>query len=154
VITPTGRDAFFARYDALGALSWVRKAGGAGSHVGESASALPDGSCLFAGMFYGSATFGAGEPTQTTFTSASPAGVDVFVARYTADGGLAWARRAGGIGTDIAAGVGAFPDESLVVVGSFEDAATFGPGDPLETTLTAAGATDAFIARFNADGGF
>ena len=55
---------------------------------------LSDGSSLVTGMFGGTATFGPGEPEETTLTPAG--GANIFVARYNPDGTLAWAKRAGG----------------------------------------------------------
>jgi phosphoribosylglycinamide formyltransferase-1 len=44
--------------------------------------------------------------------------------------------------------VAAGADDSAVVVGSFEGAAVFGRGEANETTLTSAGLSDGFVARF------
>jgi hypothetical protein len=98
------------------------------------------------GWFYISATFGPGEPNQTVLTSAGES--DIFIARYTPDGTLAWAKRAGGISDDDGRGITALSDDSTVVTGNFQGSATFGPGEPNETVLDSAGSYDIFVARF------
>jgi len=70
----------------------------------------------------------------------------VFVARYKANGTLAWARRAGGAGQDESLDAAAFSDGSSVVTGRFTAPATFGAGEPHQTTFSTSGA---FVARYS-----
>lgn len=63
-----------------------------------------------------------------------------------------WVRADGGADDDVAHDVGYRSDGSSVVVGSFEGSAVFGAGESWETTLTAAGGSDAYVARYGADG--
>jgi hypothetical protein len=78
---------------------------------------------------------------------------NLFIARYNADGTLAWVRQAiatrgGGVFIRVAA----FPDGSAAVTGSFIGTATFGPGEDNQQMLTSRGSEDIFIARYNANG--
>ncbi|MEK6608578.1 MAG: hypothetical protein AABZ30_13035, partial [Myxococcota bacterium] len=73
---------------------------------------------------------------------------DVFVAKYEPDGTLAWATNAGGSNVDDAFTVAAAPDGSALVAGYIASSATFGAGEPGETTLTSAGGLDVFVARY------
>ena len=75
------------------------------------------------------------------------------------EGDLRWAVSAGGTETDRGESVAALPDRGAVVTGSFGSiesppgfTATFGVGDPNETTLTGVGDYDIFVARYNSDG--
>jgi len=136
-------------YAAGGDLAWAKRAGGA-SDYGDYAwgiAALADGSALMTGYFSGSATFGPGEAGQTTLNSAG--GFDIFIARYNANGTLAWAKRAGGADDDWGSGIAALADGSALMTGFLYGSATFGPGEAGETTLTSAGEDDIFIARFS-----
>ncbi|HLK44761.1 MAG TPA: hypothetical protein VKT18_02175, partial [Acidimicrobiales bacterium] len=114
--------------------------GGASDAQACAAAAFQDGGAVVTGYFTGTAMLG------TTFLS-SMGGKDVFVARYNADGSLAWATSAGGSGDDAGLGVAAFADGSCVVTGYFTGTATFGT-----TTLTSGGGRDAFVASLKADG--
>ena len=143
-------DIFIARYNADGTLAWAKRAGGTGSDYGVGISSISDGSSVVTGYFSDTAVFGAGEPNETTLVSA---GVDdLYIARYNADGTLAWAKRAGGTGSDYGVGISSISDGSSVVTGYFSDTAVFGAGEPNETTLVSAGVDDLYIARYNADG--
>ena len=133
-------------------IDWVRHIGSVAPVVPRGVTRYSDGSCIVIGAFQATVTVGVGRPDATNLTSAGEA--DIFVARYDADGSLAWVKRAGGAGYDEPRGVDSVPDGSCVVNGYFKSATiTFGPGEANETQLTsAAGQTEAFTARYNADG--
>jgi len=152
-LTSVGQhDVFLARYAPDGSLAWARSAGGMDYDQGWGVAMLADGSCVMTGFFASSgAVFGAGEPNETTLTSLGQN--DVFLARYASDGSLAWARSAGGVGSDVSAGVAVLADGSCVVTGRMASGgAVFGAGEPNETTLTSLGFDDAFLARYAPDG--
>ena len=152
-------DAFVAGYDAGGSLSWAERAGGMGYEGCTGIAVLPDGSCVVVGPFTSVAAqphafFGEGERTVALVSAGDN---DVFVACYEADGALAWARRAGGVGDDMAWGVSALPDGSCLIAGQFgspnSSNAIFGPRDA-PTILVPAGYSDVFLARYGPLGSF
>ncbi|MCX6645304.1 MAG: PKD domain-containing protein [bacterium] len=150
-----GPDIFIARYNPDGTLAWAKRAGGGAANYdqGYGITTLSDNSTVVTGQFYGSATFGPGEPNQTDLTSAG--GSDIFIARYNPDGTLAWVKRVGGASNwvDCGYGITTLSDNSTVVTGQFIGSATFGPGEPNQTVLTSyVDACDIFIARYNPDG--
>jgi len=150
ILTASYWDIFIARYNTYGTLSWAKRAGGSGAEAGNGITTLSGNSTVVIGDFDGSATFGPGEPNQTILTSAGED--DIFIARYNSDGTLSWAKRAGGLDWDTGLGITALSDDSTIVTGSFEGSATFGQGEPNQTTLTSDGYSDFFIARYNPDG--
>ena len=97
-----------------------RAAGGVAGVATTTVAVLPDGNCLVAGFFKGTATF---EGTATTLTSAG--GNDIFLASYSAGGSFLWARRAGGTGTDDVLDFAGYPDGSFAITGYFNDTAVF-----------------------------
>jgi hypothetical protein len=116
-------------------------------------AALSDETVLVTGEFLDSATFGQGELNEVTLEG--PEGYndwEFFIARYNADGTLAWAERAGGILWDRGYGIAALSDGSSVVTGYFSSDATFGEYEVNETVLSSAGAHDVFVARYNSNG--
>ncbi len=143
---------FLAKYNADGTLAWAVDAGGGEGTwaAGNSVAALSDGSALLTGYInVGSVTFGAGEPNETVLT---PVGGDnVFVAKYNADGSLAWARSAGGADSG-GYGIATLADGSALAAGYFNGTVTFGAGETNETPLTAVGASDIFVAKYDPDG--
>lgn len=150
LVSAGGGDAFVARYNSDGTLAWAKRAGGANSVAGFDVAALPGDSIAVTGEFGGAATFGAGEPGQTVLTSAGMD--DIFVARFGADGSLAWAKRAGGPDDDGGSGVTTLTSGSVAVVGGFAGTATFGQGEANEASLTSLGMNDVFVARYGPGG--
>ena len=143
-------DFFLARYNSDGTLAWAKRAGGTGWDAGRGIAVLSDGSAVLTGLFNATATFGSGEASQTSLTSAGDR--DIFLARYNSDGTLAWARRAGGAGYESGTAIVALSDDSAIVSGYFQGTATFGPGEASQTVLVSAGDRDVFVARYNSDG--
>ncbi len=149
--TLAGDGIFIAQYAPDGTLRWARSA--ANGHVSGNGIAVDTaGNALVMGFIQGSVTFGAGEPNETTLSSESVFFTDVFIAQYAADGALRWARSAGGSSGDSAAGVAVDAAGNALVTGNFGGDATFGAGEPSETTLTGVGDTDVFVAQYAPEG--
>jgi hypothetical protein len=164
-------DLFLVRYDAAGRLLWVTQAWAQYAEIPEeepwalaqprvfptAIASLLDGSCLVAGVYNGVAVFGAGEQNETELADGA---LGLFLARYSASGGLVWAKYAKLTGPLLQATqvrLAALPDGSCVVAGKYVDEAVFGPGEANETTLrhtpdTYANNEEAYLARYNADG--
>ncbi|TET37578.1 MAG: hypothetical protein E3J72_05595, partial [Planctomycetota bacterium] len=152
-----GDDIFIAKYNPDGTLNWAKRAGGSGVDYAHAISALPDGSAIITGQFEVTATFGPGETNETDLVSAGT--FDMFIAKYYSPppppdpGMLVWAKQAGGTGNDEGYDVSTLPDGSAFVTGWFQGTATFGnASEGNEITLTSAGASDVFIAKYNPDG--
>jgi hypothetical protein len=140
-------DVFVAKYDSEGMLVWAKRAGGGNFDVGHGIAALSDGGAIVTGQFQSNpATFG--EKTL----AAPTAFPEIFVVRYDSWGDVVWAKQAGGDGSDAGFAVSTASDDTAVVTGYFEGMATFGAGEPKETTLTAAGPRDVFVAKYSAGG--
>lgn len=144
------QDVFVAEYGADGLLVWATRAGGPGSDEGYGI-AVAAGESRVTGRFEGTAVFGEGEPGETALASAGFA--DTFVARFDGSGSLAWARRAGGIDPDEAGrGIAVGDGGDTYLAGHFQGLGTFGPGEPNETQLQAAGQADVFVAKLDGAG--
>ncbi len=65
---------------------------------------------------------------------------------------LAWAVRAGGTGATSTGNVAFDASGNSYVIGLFSETTTFGAGQPHETTLTAAGRYDLFLASYDSSG--
>lgn len=139
-------DIFVASYVDSGTPAWVARAGGTASDWGNGIAALPDGGALVTGYFMRTAGFG-----TIALAAEGPASgliADVFVARYTAHGGVAWATRAGGPGTDWGNGIVALPDGGAYATGFFSGTAGFGA----HALIAPSAAPDIFLARYAAGG--
>ncbi len=148
-------DIFVARYNPDGTLAWAIRAGGTDSDRGYGITTLSDDSTVVTGDFNNPgfinkpATFGEGEANETVLVSGG--WNDIFVARYNADGTLAWAKRSGGPSHDESYGITTLSDDSTIVTGHYFDSTTFGEGEVNETVLLCDGKYDIFVARHNPD---
>ncbi|MBW1808275.1 MAG: hypothetical protein JRJ87_08780 [Deltaproteobacteria bacterium] len=143
-------EAFIAKFNNDGTVAWAKSAGGADGDRAKAIEALADGSFLLTGYFSSSATWGAGESSESILDAAGM--TDVFLARYNPDGTIAWVKRAGGVGSDQGLDLATASDGTTILVGTFEETAVFGLGEIAETSLEAAGGTDGFFAKYNPDG--
>lgn len=73
---------------------------------------------------------------------------DILVGKYDKAGNMKWLKRAGGIGGDVAWGIGVDKFHNVYVTGEIENKAGFGPGD----SLTSAGSNDIFLVKYNSAG--
>ena len=138
-----GYDGFVARYsDAGDPMSAIRIGGDGTSTL--SGIALINGDVLVAGRISGTVDF----DLLTSGGEEIADGVsDAFVARYRANGTLAWVRVFGGSGTEGATDVCTIGGGELLVTGEFDGTFTFG-----STTLTTNGDQDIFMVRMRGDG--
>ncbi len=148
---PSGRShASIAKYNENGDLVWVKRAGGDyGSVYATGVGTLADGSSLVTGFFNNVAVFGSGETHQTSLVSMGS--WDVFIAKFNANGTLAWAKRAGGDSSDTGRSISVLSDGSFLIAGEFSGTSVFGQGESAQTTLQG-GYANLFVARYNANG--
>ena len=152
LVPGSGLGVFLVRHDKKGVLQWVKRAVGSGTTQVMGVVTHAAAAFSITGYFDGTVTFGQGEPNETTLTTSG--NEDVFVARYTAGGTLVWARRVdGALGYEEATRISARADGSIAITGLYTADATFGPGDPNETTLPlATGPVAGFLACYAPDG--
>jgi hypothetical protein len=136
-------DGFVAKYNSLGSVQWVRtmKGPGWGSGLGISVDAA--GGPYVAGFYTDAIAFNGSGVSYTTPGN----GFDIFIARYTTNGQLLWARHAGGTGSDRASGISVRGTGDVLVTGMFSGIATFG-----NQQLNSWGGSDIFVARCNPNG--
>lgn len=136
-------DVAVAKADGFGQWVWAKSFGGTGIDDARGVIADAEGNCYVTGHFSGAADFGA-----TNMTSRG--GTDIFVAKFRADGELAWAQQAGGPELDEGHAVALDAAGNLYVTGAF--AAT---ADLFGTNLFApgiGGAMDFFLVKLDAAG--
>jgi hypothetical protein len=153
-----GSNFFLAKYDPDDQLLWVRHAGDEVEHIGsaqgQAVAVDVHGNAYVSGVFFNAARFGSGETGETSF---GPTRTDnLFIAKYGADGDLAWATYATLDGRLLGSTDWLFVDEggNAYVGGSFHPSVTFysvdGSGGP---SLSRTGlAPDNFVAKFGVDG--
>lgn len=143
-----GSDAYAAKFDASGNCAWSHVLLRLGeflvhSEIIRSLAVGNDGNLIIVGVLNGPVDF-----VGTTLVSNF---LDAFVARYTPDDGLRWAKRFGITGPlfgNSAQGVAVDADDNIVVIGSFSGRIDFGGG-----VMQSFGASDVFLAKLDTAGG-
>lgn len=121
---------------------------GGGSETGRGVCTDASGNVYYMGIFSGANTdFDPGPGT----TLLSPLGLmDVFVAKFAADGTFLWAVRGGGASQDQAAGI-AMDATGLYITGTFNVSASFGA---FTLNTTGGTGTDIYVAKLDFNGNF
>lgn len=143
-LTSTGsKDIFIAKYDTNGNIIWARKAGGSASDYGMGIKIDNAGRLFLTGGFR----------TNTKFGSISLWGqggdADIFVARYTSNGDVVWARKAGGRINDYGRALALDSSSNLFITGNFGLEANFGG-----QTVYGADSAEIYVASWDMNGNF
>ena len=152
----TGDGAFVAKYLSNGEQEWAVQAETTHEYwwhiMGRSIDAFPDGAFVTTGGYKGQVTFGPGEFNETKLMTDEGSSIDIFVARYHADGSLQWCKGIGNSEVNFSSKIRALPDGGALITGGFRGTLVFGKDEINETALIASGNDDIFIARYNTDG--
>lgn len=146
LVSAGGSDIFLAKYSTNGAFLWARRAGGTSADAANAVAT--DGTNVYlTGSFNGTANFNTPSASGSNEVT-TVGGTDMFIAAYNSSGTVQWIRRGGSTGTDVGNGI-TIGLTGVYVVGDFESTAHFNIAGVLGTTsLTSAGQSDIFIARY------
>jgi hypothetical protein len=125
-------DAWVAKYSAEGALLWARQLGTSAEDVSSGVATDGDGNVYISGGTYGSL----GGPNRGRFD-------DAWVAKYSAEGALLWARQLGTSVGDHSSGVATDGDGNVYISGG--TAGSLGGPNP-------GGYPNVFVAKYSAEG--
>ena len=140
-LTSAGRsDVVVASYSSSGTLRWSRRYGGAEDDLASRVVTDAGGNVYVLGEFSTRIDFGGG-------ALVSAGSRDVFLASFSNQGALRWARRGGSPAEDFPGGLGVAPDGSVVIGGFYNGIADYG-GGPMPT----AGDGDLFVASYTNGG--
>ncbi len=132
---------FISEFDTAGSVQWVKTMGGPQGANAGSISLDGSGNIYATGVFKDTAYFG-----STMLTNGS--NYDLFLAKYNNTGTFTWVKQAHATGNFInGASVSSDANGNVYVGGGFSGTATFGT-----YTVTAATATDLFVARYDNNG--
>jgi len=115
-------DVVLAKYDSNGDHQWSQSFGDKFDDEAGGVAVDPAGNVTMVGSFDHSISFGEGDSHKSKGLS------DIFVARFSGAGKLAWAKTYGDKRYDVAVGVGADREGNTVFTGWFEGTIDFGQG--------------------------
>jgi hypothetical protein len=101
-------------------------------------------------FFEGTADF---DPGARVYNLTSAGGRDIYISKLDASGNFIWARRMGGVNLDQAYSIALDASQNLYINGDFDGTVDFDPGMGTQN-LTANGATDIFVSKFDSSGSF
>jgi hypothetical protein len=134
-------DVVLAKYDANGDHLWSQGFGNAFNDVAGGLTVDPAGAVTMVGSFDRSVSFGPDDD------HASAGEADAFIARFTGDGKLVWARSYGADREDIAFGVASDAAGNTVTTGWFQGSVDFGSG-----AIASKGNKDVFALKLDPAG--
>jgi len=135
-------DAFLASYDYMGAHLWSRRFGDAVAQAGVGVAVDKLGNIVVIGDFAGTIDLCGGALTSAGLT-------DVFVAKFDSGGNHLWSKRFGDAKAQNGHGIAVDDAGDVVITGSFAGKIDLGGG-----AITAAGATDVFVAKLDPSGAY
>ena len=138
-------DIFIVKYDRKGKVLWAKRAGGPNADEGRAIAATRQGAISVTGSFKDTADF-------DSVTANSAGREDIFVAQYGSSGRGRWIKSAGGAASDAGLSIATDTSGNSLVTGFFSGVARFGGDAANPITLTGAGETDIFIAKYDTTG--
>ncbi len=162
IISPGGKqtfeskgqsDVFLVKMDKDGRLLWVRTWGEAALDQGLAVAVDDSDNVYVCGVFLGTVDF---DPGPGVANSHDNGDRDAFLLKLGSNGGYQWVRTWGGSGFDSAKSVACGSEGSVYVIGDCgSPTVDFSAGQlPNGYMKTSNGDFDAFITKFNTDGGF
>jgi hypothetical protein len=133
-------DIFLARISPAGEVIWARDIGGGNVDTVEDLAIDSKGDLILTGWFTGSTSIGG------TAMAGNGGSWEVYLAKYDQDGDPIWGKLLSGPGSNEGLAVAVGPEDSIYLAGAFEQTWSLAG-----KSLAAAG-TDAYLARFTADG--
>ncbi len=149
-------DVFLAKISQSDGPVWANTAGGLDSENGSDITIDSGNRLIVAGSVSPPATFGQGQPGEIVLPilDGSVGTRNIFAAAFDEAGILDWARQDGSTSGDLGSAVVTSNDGSIYVAGMVKDDAVFGLGEGTETTVYAAGVSNACVARYSNNGEF
>ncbi|MCW3103133.1 MAG: hypothetical protein JWO09_1573 [Bacteroidetes bacterium] len=139
---------YIVKLDSSGNYTWGKSISSSGPDIANSIAVDDSGSVYVTGFFSFVADFNPGPGTSNL---ASQGNWDIFVEKLDSSGNFVWAKSIGSPGNDEGNAISTDLSGNIYITGRFSGTADFDPG--LGTTsLTASGASDAFVEKLDPSG--
>lgn len=143
-----GSDAFLAKYNSDGILTWVDAFGGTGNDIPTSMFVDILGSVTVTGFFDATINLDPSTPPNVSASFTSNGATDVFVSNYNDIGDYEYGFTFGGPGDDRAYAISLDSDLNMTLGGSFQQTVDFEVGVD-EFPLTSSGPQNGFIVKYD-----
>jgi gliding motility-associated-like protein len=141
-------DATVTKYNAFGAVIWIKQFGGILADRAIDLAIGPDQNIVVTGQFFGTVTFGA-----TTLVSSSNS-KDIFIVKLDPSGNVIWARKEGGSSPDNPYKITVDHLNNILLTGEYQGTATIGNNTftSLNNPNTGLPSFDLFLSKYDANG--
>jgi hypothetical protein len=143
-------DLFLSKFDASGALQWVRTWGGTDTEMGGDILIDALGGIYFVGTFSKTVDFDPGGGVDNRTSNGSR---DVFLSKFDSSGNFQWVRTWGGSNWDSGGVISADLSGDIYISGIFSGTVDFDPGGGTDIHEPN-GAYDVFLSKFDSSGNF
>ena len=142
-----GQDVFFVKYNKNGQVLWLKQIGGTGVEVASSIAISNDGNFVYvSGTTNGTCSF---DGNNITSSGAN----DIFLAKYSTSGTLAWVHKSAyGAQLQANGSIAIDKDENIIQVGVFKTDVTFYPGTITLVPALFPAIRQNFIAKYDSSG--
>ncbi|HNW90219.1 MAG TPA: SBBP repeat-containing protein [Bacteroidales bacterium] len=144
-------DCFFAKYDASGNYIFAKKTSGPLDEIGTSIKIDNANNIYLGGYFQNTADF---DPGVGVANLTSTGNMDVFIAKYNANGDFINAKSFGGASDDVGYSISIDAAGNTFVSGYFSGTADFDPGAGTATLVSGTGFTNGFIGKYDGSGNY
>ncbi len=152
-ITSNGSsDIFIIKYNQQHQLLWAKSLGGPGIDRIKDIK-IKDNYLIITGFFSETVDF---DLSSGVYNLTSNGNYDIFLAKYTLNGDLIWAKHFGGVGPDIGRSIWLYNNDDILLAGDFNSTVDFDPSDnnAILSTMSPSGITDVFFAKYTKEGNF
>lgn len=143
-----------ARYNPQLQLAWAYGAGSYGSTSGQAIAIDPRNDEILLTGLLGTQTVDMDFSSDSFFLHRAGYGLDMWLARYSANAQFQWAFRLGDANDDISTGVAVNAAGRIGISGAYSRTVDFNPAPNDSFKLTAVSDRDAFVALYHPDGRF
>lgn len=143
-------DLYFAKYDSNGNYVWAKQLGSTGDDRGTEILTDATGSVFLTGNFSLTVDF---DPGAGVASLTSAGTTDIFLAKYNSSGIYQWVKQIGGTSGDDVRDIAFDNSGNIFLTGNFFMTTDFDPSASV-ANLTSAGASDIFIAKYDAAGNY
>ena len=145
------QDVFVSKLDSSGNFVWAKSVGGGSTDTAAAIAVDASGNVYTTGYFDGTVDF---DPGGGISNLTSAGNQDVFVSKLDSTGNFVWAKRLGGINSDIALAVAVDGAGNVFTAGYFSATADFDPGAGTSNLTSAGGSQDVFVSKLDSSGNF
>lgn len=145
-------DVFFAKYDSIGDLMWVKTIGSVDDEEGQGIRLDAQGNIYLTGLFSDVADF---DPGAGTANLTSLGTFDIYIAKYDNAGNYIWAHSIGSTNNaeDYPSKMDIDANANIYITGQFGGTADFDPGSGT-ANLSSTGGWDIFFAKYDSNGNY